>query len=95
MIYDDRNVRKIVVGLAIEHTLLKINKNLLDKVENIIWKRYHCSIADCYDHPDYINQVLKEIFGSSYSEVVKSVEKYLEEFKNEYVIEKFLEKINQ
>ena len=85
--------RKMLVGLAIEKTLLEINKTYLDKFESIIFEKYHCSIPDCYEHPEYLNEVLKEIFGNSYKEVTASIEKYLDEFSYLYPIEYFIRKI--
>jgi len=86
--------RKILVGLAIEKTLLEINKSYLDKFEGTIYERYQCGISDCYEHPEYLNEILKEIFGNSYKEVIRSVEKYLAEFTYQYPIEQFLQRIN-
>jgi len=89
------NPRKTLVGLAIEKTLLEINKVHLDKFENLIYEKHHCSIPDCYEHPEYLNEILKEIFGNSYKEVIASIQKYLNEFAYQYPIERFLQKINR
>ena len=88
------NAKNTLVGLAIEKTLSEINKSYLDKFEGAIYERYHCSTSDCYEHPEYLNEILKEIFGNSYMEVIKSVEKYLNEFSYQYPIEQFLQRIN-
>ncbi len=89
------DARKFLVGLAIEKTLLEINKSYLDKFESMIYERHQCSILDCYEHPEYLSEILKDIFGNSHMEVVKSVEKYLNEYSYHYPIEQFLQKINR
>lgn len=43
--------------------------------------------------PEYLNKVLKDLFGPSYSEIVNSVSKYLEEFSYQRPIVEFLHKI--
>ena len=72
--------KKVLVGLAIEKTLLEINRAYLHKFEDMIYERHKCSISDCYEHPEYLSEVLREIFGNSYKEVIRSIERYLDEF---------------
>jgi len=87
------DTRKTLVTLAIEKTLLEINKIYLEKFESMIYEKHRCPISDCYEHPEYLNEVLKEIFGNSYREIIASIEKYLNEFAYQYPIEQFLQKI--
>ena len=87
--------RKMLVGLAIEKTLLEISKSCLDKFEGMLYERHRCAVLDCYEHPEYLSEIVKELFGNSYMEVIKSVEKYLNEFSYQYPIEQFLRRINR
>ena len=89
----DNNEYKIIVVLAIEHTLLKISIATLEKVQSKIRKDYNCDLSECYSHPEYLNKVLKDLFGPSYSEIVKSVNKYLSDFAYQRPIAEFLDKI--
>jgi hypothetical protein len=91
----DYRMEKALVGLAIEHTLLQIGKPVFDKVENQFRKKYQCSIIDGYDHPQYLNEILREVCGKSHSDIIKSIEEFLEEFTHEQPIEMFIEKIKQ
>lgn len=88
-------MEKVLVGLAIEHTLLQIGKPVFDKVEDQFQKKYDHALIDCYDYPQYLNEILKEVFGKSHSDVIKSIEGFLEEFKHDRPIETFIEKIKQ
>lgn len=88
-------MEKVLVGLAIEHTLLQIGKPTFDKVEEQFQKKYQQALIDCYDYPQYLNEILREVFGKSHSDVIKSIEEFLEEFKHDHPIEIFIEKIKR
>jgi hypothetical protein len=85
--------QKAIVVLAIEHTLLKISTDTLGKVETKLQNEYRCSLSDCYDHPEYLSSVLKDLFGATHTKVVQDVNSYLEEFTYQKPIANFLEKI--
>ena len=87
------NEYKKGVVLAIEHTLLQIGIAALEKVQSRLRKDYNCSLEDCYSHPEYLTKVLKDLFGPSHSEIVKSVSRYLDEFSYQISIAEFLQKI--
>lgn len=72
----DRRLEKIII-LAIVDTLLKIGKGTLDSVQSRLSQEYKCSIQDCYEHPEYIDKVLRDMFGPAYHEIILDVNKYL------------------
>ncbi|MDE1829828.1 MAG: hypothetical protein KGI25_05860, partial [Thaumarchaeota archaeon] len=88
-----KRVEKILVGLSIEKTLLQMGRPVFDKVEKLFSEKYHCAIMDAYDHPQYLSEILKEVFGNSHLEVVKSIEEFLTDFRNDHPIEEFIGKI--
>lgn len=89
----DSKEMKTVVVLAIEHTLLKIGKKTLEKVQEEMHQKYKCDISDCYEHPEYLGNILKDLFGDSYHDVVRDVNKYLDEFVYQKPIAEFLARI--
>ena len=89
----DSKEMKTVVVLAVEHTLLKIGKKTLEKIQEEMHQKYKCNISDCYEHPEYLSMILKELLGDSYHEVVRDVNKYLDEFAYQKPIAEFLAKI--
>ncbi len=89
----DSKEMKAIVVLAVEHTLLKIDKKTLEKVQEEMHQKYKCGISDCYEHPEYLGKILKDLFGISYHEVVRDVNKYLDEFAYQKPIAEFLAKI--
>lgn len=84
---------KALVGLAIERALFKKGKSAFDKVEDLLQKKYQCSIMDSYEHPIYLKKVLEEAFGISHMEVTNIIVKFLEDFGEEASIEGFLKKM--
>lgn len=85
--------QKTMVLFAIEHTLLKTSKSTLEAVESRLRQEYNCTIPECYEHPEYLVKVLKDIFGASYKDIIKDVNLCLEEFAYQKPIVEFLEKM--
>ena len=88
-------VRKAIVCLAIEMALIEIGKPIYDKVLHDLFEKYHCYLTDCYEHPEYLNEVFKGLYGNSHQVIIKSIKKQLEEFSYKKPIEKFLQAISQ
>jgi len=82
---------KALVILAIEKTLLGIGKPVYDKVTERLYKKYHCYTTDCFEKPEYLKAVLKELYGKSYNEIINSIREELEEFIYNKKIETFLQ----
>ncbi len=87
---DSNLVKKALVGLAIERSLIEFGTPVLERVLNELEARYHCYIFDCYEHPNYLQQILKDLFGSAYDQVIKSIRKNLDEFSYQEPIRDFL-----
>ena len=88
-------VYKALTYMIIEKTLLKIGKPVYDKVVSMLNKQYHCYLPDCYEYPEYLSDVLKQIFGNGHVVIVKEIRKELEEFSNKGHIGRFLEVISR
>ncbi len=91
----DNKAYKTMVVLAIEHTLLKTSANTLEKVQSELYQKFNCDISECYEHPEYLNKILKDLFGVAQHEIIKNVNRYLDEFSYQEQIAKFLDKIKQ
>ena len=88
-------LEKILVGLAIEAALFEMGDPVYDKVTKLLYQQYKCQPIDCYEHPEYLNQVLKTLFGSSSQVISKKIEKELAEFISRKSINNFLILINE
>jgi hypothetical protein len=87
-------VYKALTILAMEKSLLDIGKPIYEKVTSVLNKEYHCYLADCYEHPEYISEILRKLFGNSYDVIVESITKQLEEYSFKKPVERFLEIIS-
>ena len=40
---------------------------------------YGCKISDCYEHPEYLKTVLKDVYQEDYKSIVSQIKSYLVE----------------
>ena len=66
-------IHKDTIRLAIEKALLKIGSDELEKVQSLLDSKYNYSIDDCLAHPDILKEVLHQVCGSCYDEILKSI----------------------
>ena len=83
-------VNKALVSLTIERVLINMGKPAYDKVIHALYKKYHCYLTDCYEHPEYLNVVLRELYGNAHHVMVESIRKELKEFSHKEPVENFL-----
>ena len=87
--------RKALVVMAIEKALLEVGKPTYDEVLGKLKKDYNCYLSDCYEYPEYLSRVLKELYGQSYSAIIESIKKYLAEMNTQEGIANFIMKISE
>jgi len=88
-------VRKGLVSLVIEKALLDIGADTYYKVIDELKKRHQCYLPDCYEHPEYLNGILKDLYGNAHMEIIKSISEELEEFSYQKPIAKFVKALRQ
>lgn len=86
-------LEKILVGLAVEKTLLHRGIDVFDRVEKSLQEKYNCSMMDAYYHPQYLKDTLSEVCGQSSGEIIGSIGQFLMNFRYESPIEEFVQKI--
>jgi hypothetical protein len=89
--FDSKDPMKAIVTLAIEKTLLNVGKAEYETVAYVLYEKYHCYIPDCFEKPEYLKEVLRELYGKSYNEIIKSIEQELKEVVENKKIETFLQ----
>ncbi len=85
-----QEARKALVTVLTEKVLLAMGKPVLDEVSYRLYKDFKCYIPDCYENPERLKIVLKDLFGPSHFVVVESIQKDLEEFAYNKSVENFL-----
>ena len=85
---------KGLVRMAIDDALLEFDKSALERVVNKLHDDFKCGIQDCYENPEYLKKVLKDLYDNSYSTILDSIKKKLEKNASSKSIEKFLTAIS-
>ena len=84
---------KVLIITAIEKSLLEIGKPDLNKVKQRLMEDYNRTLADCYEEPEFLNRILKDIYGKAHVTIVDSIKKNLEGMMGLEPVKKFLEVI--
>ena len=92
---DQDQLRKAMVSLAVEKVLLGIGKPVYEKTIKHLSKEYDCYLPECYEHPEYLNKVLKKIFGNAHIAIVDAIKNELNEYITEKPIEIFVNIISE
>jgi len=95
MNFEKDQLRKALVSLAVERVLCDIGDPVYKKVIKQLSKDYNCYLPDCYEHPEYLNIVLKKLFGYSYITVVEAIKKELDDQMIEKPIEIFVSTLSE
>jgi hypothetical protein len=77
---DNYSAKLALVSVSVESSLLGHDIQSYEKVTRMLEIKYGCLIYDCYDHPDYLNEILKTLPDDSYYRIVASIKKGLGEF---------------
>lgn len=80
MTINDSNIKRLLVSIAVEKSLIEVNPNLDTKVVDTLHEKYNVGISDTYDHPEYLRDILKEIYGNACIVIINSIKKKLDEF---------------
>ena len=73
----DKN--RTALALAIDVALMRRGG---DRYYHFVFKlrnSYNCEIIDCYDKPQYLKNVLKEVYGNEYDSIVKDIKLELDD----------------
>ena len=84
-----------LVSVSVESSLLGHDIQAYEQVVKLLNKKYHCDVYDCYDHPEYLNEILKTLPEDSYYSVMTSIKKGLGEFAYLDGISQFLNKLKK
>ena len=61
-----------LIRVGIDKILNSVGKSALKEINKILGK-YNLDINDCYHHPNVLCRILKEMYGISYAEMIKSI----------------------
>ncbi len=92
---DSNLLRKALVTLAIQKTLLDIGGPVYDRVTDALNKEHNCFLPDCYEHPEYLNNTLQKLYGNTYGVITECINKQLEQVSYQRPISRFVEFISK
>lgn len=88
------NSQKALVSFVIYDVLKQISDSTLEEVGRRLYAKHTSYFSDCFDHPEYLRDVLNEVFGNGCQAIIKSINERLSEFSEQKQISKFLVVLN-
>lgn len=82
-----------MIPLAIEETLREISIPALEEVIRRLFNQHKCMMSECYENPEYLSSILREIFGSAHTSIIESVKTKLGEYSYQGQVREFLDKL--
>ena len=76
MIYP-RYLARAIASLAIKERLEDIGKPAYEIVAHRLYEKYQCYIPDCYERPEYLIDVLTELYGTQSRDIMRSIDQEL------------------
>ena len=90
----ENQMKKTMVTLALKNTLLELGIHEYDKIESLLQKDYSCTLEDCYENPEYLRNILKDLFGDSYPDILNSLSENMKEILADESVKEFLQVLN-
>ncbi len=87
-------MQKTLVILAVKNTLLELGIEELDKVLTMLQKDFNASLDDCYENPEYLKQVLQDLYGDSYQDILNSIKTNMKEISTKPFSTDFTQALN-
>ena len=87
-------MKRTMITLAIKNTFLELGLEEYDKIVLMLQKDYNCSLEDCYDNPEYLKQVLKDLLGDSYNDVLNSLKENIKNISSNKTTLNFLDALS-
>jgi len=95
-LFSDATVKKALVSISVEESLLEIGgSKLLHEVFRILFEKFHCYLPDCYDNPAYLQGALADLDSGTVNVFLESLNEKLEEYAYQKPIDEFLVKISK
>lgn len=89
-----QQMKKTMITLAIKNTLLELGTQEFDKVVMNLKKDFDCTLEDCYEHPEFLKQVLQDLLGNSYHDVLNSLKENMKNISTHKSTNDFIENLS-
>lgn len=71
--FDHEEIEKIILMIDMDRFLGSLSPELLQNIENLSHKKYHYKPDYYYERPDVLCQILRELCGISYVNLIESL----------------------
>jgi hypothetical protein len=92
--YAYHELERVLVRLYIEKALLEKETIVYNTVSENLYRNYRCYLEDCYEHPEYLKIVLKDISVNDASDIISSIKNDLLEFYHHKRIARFIDELS-
>lgn len=86
----DEPINKVIITLAVKNALLKMGLPELELVTFRLKQDHQCEISDCLKYPEYLKEILLDLFGDAYLDILQSIQKTLQKTTMEKPLMDFL-----
>ena len=90
----ENQMKKTMVTLALKNTLLELGIQEYDKIVSLLQKDYTCTLEDCYENPEYLRNILKDLFGDSYPDILNSLSENMKSIISHQSVKDFFQVLN-
>lgn len=90
----ENQMKKTMVTLALKNTLLELGIQEYDKVVSLLQKEHSCTLEDCFENPEYLRNILKDLFGDSYPDILNSLSENMKSIKSQESVKDFLQALS-
>jgi len=87
-------MKKTIVVLAMKNTFLELGLEEYDKIVLMLQKDHNCTLEDCYDNPESLKQVLQDLLGDAYPDVMGSLKDNIKNISSHKSTENFLDALS-
>ena len=87
----ENQMKKTMVTLAIKNTLLELGIQEYDKIASLLQKEHSCTLEDCFENPEYLRNILKELFGDSYPDILGSLSENMKSISSHQSVREFMQ----
>lgn len=88
--FDRKKIKKFLILLAIEKSILMMGKPELKIIEERLLADFNCTLEDCVSNPSPLKKVLRKMFGNCYDDILDIMQQSLKNSDDEHT-EQFLE----
>lgn len=79
-----------LVQAIVEHAILNMGVPELEKIKEMLMKKYNLTTADALDYPECVKEILQDLFGNSYQAILNTMYMAFDQAMQEESIRKFM-----